>query len=369
MNRIIAIAFLLLTQIGWALNNNRTLSDRAVVSVLTCGTGSELYSLFGHTAIRVYDPFEGIDRVYNYGMFDFETPNFYGRFVKGDLLYFVDYTNYENFVRSYFYENRSIVEQVLNLNQLQKQQVWDALNQALEESNKYYTYKFIDQNCTTKVVDVINSVIDQPVKVDIPGNTATYRTILNTYLSDRYFEKLGINLIFGNKVDQSAQSLFLPDKFEEGLRLSTNSNQPLVKEEVKVYSPEKSEGFVWWNTYVFALVCTFVLAIGVKTKVGRNIFFIVAGVFGMFFFGAGFYSLHSELLNNNVVFLLNPLLIVLPFIRKRLNTIIFAVYGAVLLLYVGLNITSEKLLITMPIILLMTFALVIEYKEKAKINK
>lgn len=189
MKKVFTLFFaVFLLQFSYGNIADRMLSDQAKISILTCGTGGQLYSLFGHTAIRVYDPAEGIDRVYNYGMFDFRTPNFYAKFVKGDLLYFVVYEGYEDFVVNYAYDNRSVVEQELNLSQEQKQGIWRNLNQSLKEENRYYIYKFIDQNCTTKVVDVVNSVLPTPVNVHITGNTETYRTILNTYLKDRFFE-------------------------------------------------------------------------------------------------------------------------------------------------------------------------------------
>src|SRR4051812_2221318 len=81
------------------------LSDMATVSLLTCGPGNELYSVFGHTAIRVHDPLRGMDVVYNYGTFDFDTPNFYLKFVKGDLKYFVSASSYDDFVYTYQYYN------------------------------------------------------------------------------------------------------------------------------------------------------------------------------------------------------------------------------------------------------------------------
>lgn len=356
----------LITQLSFALNNQKTLSERAEVSIITCGAGNELYSIFGHTAIRVYDPFEGIDRVYNYGMFDFQTANFYGKFIKGDLLYFADYSNYENFLRGYLYENRSVVEQVLNLTTAQKQKIWNELNASLEEKHKFYIYKFIDQNCTTKVVDIVNSVIEHPVNVDVKGNRETYRQILNTYLDDRYFEKLGINLIFGNKVDKKNVLLFLPDKFEEGLRETTINNQPLVKQEIKVFTPQIEENFVWWNTYAFAVFVTLIFAVGCLTEIGRTIFFIISSIFGLFFLGVSLYSLHSEVLYNNVVFLFNPLLALIPFLRKSLNNYLFLGYSFILLFYVFLNITSEKLLVTLPLVLLSAFAMLMEYRSVSK---
>ncbi|PZR20098.1 MAG: hypothetical protein DI539_11760, partial [Flavobacterium psychrophilum] len=82
------------------------LSDKAGITLLTCGPGKELYSVFGHTAIRVYDPATRFDVVYNFGTFDFDTPNFYPKFVKGDLQYFASASSYEDFVYTYQYYNR-----------------------------------------------------------------------------------------------------------------------------------------------------------------------------------------------------------------------------------------------------------------------
>src|SRR5690606_32698118 len=123
-----------------------TLSENAEVSVLTCGNGNEMYSLFGHTAIRIHDPENGIDQVYNYGAFDFDTPNFVLRFSKGDLQYFVTAGRFADFLYSYNYEQRSVYEQTLNISQQQKQQLFDRLTATLISDERFYTYKFIDRN-------------------------------------------------------------------------------------------------------------------------------------------------------------------------------------------------------------------------------
>ena len=84
-----------------SFSQTNSLSKEAEISVLTCGTSTEVYALFGHTAIRVKDKANGIDVVYNYGAFDFSTPNFIGRFVKGDLQYFVTNGSYIDFYYNY----------------------------------------------------------------------------------------------------------------------------------------------------------------------------------------------------------------------------------------------------------------------------
>ncbi|MDR2224303.1 MAG: DUF4105 domain-containing protein [Flavobacteriaceae bacterium] len=365
MRKIYALLlFCLTTILSYGQMNERTLSDQAIVSVITCGTGDQLYSLFGHTAIRIYDPIERIDRVYNYGMFDFRAPNFYGKFVKGDLLYFATYDSYRDFVMNYMYDDRAVYEQVLNLTQQQKQKVFDELSTSLLEENKYYVYKFIDQNCTTKVVDILNKVIPTPVKVDVEGNTTTYRTILNSYLKSRYFEMLGINLIFGSKVNKESNLLFLPDKFMLGLAETKINNQPLVSETIDVFVPQNNKQGIWWDTMWFASVIALFFAVAVVNSFVRKTFLFLLGLLGLFFFGVAFYSLHSELLWNNSILLCSPLFLLLPFVKKEYTwrgKYNLAVIVSVLAFTV-VNIVSQKLFVSLPLVLLTYFAVALEFQ-------
>ena len=77
------------------------LSPKSTVSVVTCGAGTDLYSAFGHSAFRVFDPVSGIDKIYNYGTFDFNAPNFYLNFMKGNMIYQLSTTNFSRFLRIY----------------------------------------------------------------------------------------------------------------------------------------------------------------------------------------------------------------------------------------------------------------------------
>ena len=100
---------------------SQQLSAKAEISILTIGPGSdELYSAFGHSAIRVYDPTNGIDWAYNYGTFDFNRPNFYLNFARGFLVYKLAVQDFRRLKEYYVYNNRSIIEQVLGLNATQK---------------------------------------------------------------------------------------------------------------------------------------------------------------------------------------------------------------------------------------------------------
>ena len=91
------------------------MADSADVYIITCAPGTESYSIYGHTALRVVIPGTTFDRVYNWGIFDFSTPNFAYRFAKGRLDYLLGAYPYENFLREYIAEGRSVWSQKLNL--------------------------------------------------------------------------------------------------------------------------------------------------------------------------------------------------------------------------------------------------------------
>ena len=132
-----------------------TLSDKAEISVLTCSPGKELYSLFGHTAIRVHDPEQDLDVVFNYGTFDFDTPHFYLKFAQGLLPYQLSTSHFQSFMYSYMMEERSVYSQRLQLDSLQRQKLFDLLLENYKPENRSYLYNFLYDNCTTRVRDIL----------------------------------------------------------------------------------------------------------------------------------------------------------------------------------------------------------------------
>ncbi|HAI82744.1 MAG TPA: hypothetical protein DCL43_03670 [Chitinophagaceae bacterium] len=198
------------------------------VSVLTCAPGNELYALFGHTALRIVDTITGMDVVYNYGTFDFNDPNFYTKFVRGKLDYYLNPESYVNFLAIYQYENRSVTEQVLQLSCEEKLALYDALNHNLLPANKYYHYDFLLDNCTTRIRDLIvkytkGLTIQQPL---VPVGT-TYRNMLHQYLDagKQPWSKFGIDLLLGmpcDKVVDINESQFLPDYLLKAVDASSN---------------------------------------------------------------------------------------------------------------------------------------------------
>ncbi len=340
------------------------LSDKATVSVFTCGKGTELYSTFGHTAIRVKDETNSLDVVYNYGAFDFRTENFYLKFVKGDLQYFVNVTSYAEFIYEYQYDNREVIEQTLNLNFYQKQKIFELLNMSTFDENKFYTYKFIDQNCTTIVANKINETIGNPVLQKVDDKTISYRTVLYPYFEDYFWNKLGINIMFGERTDQKAEQLFLPIELLHSIdKAKVNGKSLLLKKEtiVKANLPEVSFSFL--NSIYFIALLLLLLLISNKRYLFLSYLFIL-GVFGLFLSLVGLFSLHRELLWNCNVLLFNPLYLLVPFLSFNWKKKILLFCSLLLLVYVVLMLNKPHLVLMLPFIIANAYILWKLYSKK-----
>ncbi|MDI6049160.1 DUF4105 domain-containing protein [Flavobacterium sp. XS2P24] len=304
----IVLFILLFSTANYSFGQSIQLSKNTQVSVLTCGTGNESYSLFGHTAIRVHDTVNGIDVVYNYGAFDFNTPNFVMKFIKGDLQYFAVADSYPDFINQYQYEKRSVYEQELNIPSALKQKLFDNLNTSLASGESHYTYKFIDKNCTSMVVDIINKTLDTTAIVKNEDTDITYRTILYPYFDNHFYEKLGTSIIFGKKVDGLGTQLFLPFELQKSLKKVTFQNHPLVQENKTLLEFENEVPGSWWNNiYTYILLLGFMVLINKKSI---DLFYLILiAVMGMFFTFVGFYSSHLELGYNYNILLFNPTLV------------------------------------------------------------
>ncbi|MNF75952.1 hypothetical protein D3C84_580460 [compost metagenome] len=332
---------------------NLQLSKNARISVITCGTGNESYSLFGHTAVRVNDPENYIDVVYNYGAFDFGTPNFVLKFTKGDLQYFAVAHSYADFINDYTYERRSVYEQELQIPDTLKQKLFDNLNKALQLENRYYTYKFIDKNCTSMVVDVINKTLDTIAIVKNTDTEITYRTILYPYFDNHFYEKLGTSIIFGTKVDDLGTQLFLPFELQKSLKNVYFQNHPLVKENKTIIEFEKEVPSSWWNNWYTYLL--FLGAIILINKRSIDLFYLgVLSALGLFFMCAGFYSFHKELAYNYNILLFNPTLLALlyfHFTKNKKGMYNLALFNLLsLFVYLIILINKAHLLLVLPMI-------------------
>lgn len=319
MNRILIFMLVFLLSANF-YGQSIPLSEDAEVSILTCGNGNEVYSLFGHTAIRVKDSLQGIDIVYNYGAFDFATDNFILKFTKGNLQYFVSTSTFIDFMYQYQYERRSVWEQVLAIPQEKKQQLFDELNHVISSEERFYTYKFIDRNCTNMAVAIVNKTLGENLIYKRKNTDVTYRQTLYPYFNGYFYEQLGTSIIFGTKVDQQATFLFLPVEFQESLAETTYNGQPLAKENTILLdfgtaTPTNS----WWNNS-YTLLLILGLVVLVNKKILTLTYLTIVALIGLFFSIAGFYSLHAELAFNYNVLLFNPIFFVLMYFIAIKNT-------------------------------------------------
>ncbi|KIO54216.1 lipoprotein N-acyltransferase Lnb domain-containing protein [Flavobacterium hibernum] len=350
---------LLLSFVGFS--QNLPLSKDAKVSVLTCGLGNESYSFFGHTAIRVADPTNNIDVVYNYGTFDFRTPNFVARFAKGDLQYCATAAAFGDFVNEYTAEKRSIFEQELFMPQELKQKLFDKLNKTIFSEDRFYTYKFIDKNCTSMVVDVINLSLNGNVITKKGETDITYRSILFPYFNGHFYEQLGTSIIFGTKVDQLGTKIFLPFELKNSLEKTTFQNHPLAGKSKTLLDFKKETPSSWWNNvYTYLIILAFVVL--AHNKIVDKIYLLILSLLGVFFVIVGFYSLHQELAMNYNVLLFSPLLLILIFFSIAKNkrwTYRFAVIHLIfLIVYTIFLINKAHFFIVLPMIITSGFVLV-----------
>ena len=353
MLRLLAIVLLLgLPHYG---HTQTPLSGQSSISLLTCGPGDELYSVFGHTAIRVSDPATGMDVVYNYGMFDFSTPNFYLKFIKGDLKYYVAANDYADFIYTYQFYGRDVFEQKLNLTQDQKQKIATELATTLFSDDRFYTYKYFERNCTTMVGEVLQKNLPVPISQKNEDTGKTYRKIVIERLSNSFYENLGISLIFGHKTDTRLHNLFLPVHLMQGLDNTKLANgTPLAAPAVTVvkgsFVPQKS---LWNNYYTYLAICLLMMWFS-KKEIVQTALLVIFGLMGIFFCFVGFYSFHAEVTQNYNALLINPLLLlVLVFIlagnAKAATVTSYACLGCVAV-YLIFMLNKPHFIIVLPLI-------------------
>ncbi len=256
-----------LSATGFSQSSNPVhLSENAVVSILTMGPDkNELYSAFGHNAIRVFDPENNIDKAYNYGTFNYNDPNFYINFTKGNLLYYLSVSDYSLLKRFYLYYDRFINEQILDLNPQQVQRLFSFLeNNALPENASYY-YDYFYDNCSSRIRDVFVSVFQDSIRFDLSfiESEMTIRQLTDLYIEDKFpWGDLGIDICLGLPMDQDAspyEYMFLPDFIESGFDHAyiyddERGERPIVKVKNIVYQSNSVPEASFFSPLVVSLI-------------------------------------------------------------------------------------------------------------------
>ena len=251
------------------------LSPQAEISVLTIGSGANLNDAFGHNGFRIKDRSLGLDVVYGYGEYDFDTSNFYLKFAQGKLNYLISKHSFSDFYRTYKYYDRTIEEQVLNLSHSEQQKLFDYLVNNYKPENRRYLYDFFYDNCATRIRDVTKNVTDNGITFATPQafEIKTFRQLIHEHVSLNTWGSFGIDLALGSVIDKKAEPyeyMFLPKYIHEFFGESTLSNsKPLVKKSKTIYK-KKTEGqsvnFLWSPLMIMTLIASFILFITYKDK-------------------------------------------------------------------------------------------------------
>ena len=210
---------------------NKDKSTQYHISILTIGPGNSLSDAFGHSGIRVIDEINNYDVVFNYGVYDYNAPNFYGNFVKGRPIYSLGLNNYENFYKNYVNQSRQIIEQKLDLSEYQKRIFVNKLITNSKEANKFYEYNYFENNCSTKIADIFNEILEEDIeneslyKANVGSNS--YRKLVYENINPNSWGALGIDICLGAVIDKNINSkdeLFLPYNLKSYFDELGNSN-------------------------------------------------------------------------------------------------------------------------------------------------
>ncbi|MCV9389111.1 DUF4105 domain-containing protein [Reichenbachiella sp. ABR2-5] len=319
----------------------------------------ELYSAFGHSALRVRDEPNRIDIVFNYGIFDFDQPNFYLNFARGKLLYKLGTGPYSRYRRYYMSINRTIIEQSLNLNQEQKQAIFDRLIENAKPENADYYYNYCYDNCATKIRDVINATLGDKIKYNYnyARDSMSYRDLMDRYLHEQPWGDVGIDFCLGPEIDRRADGpayMYMPEYLKialDGATVRNDSTQiPLVKEKktINVAADQPSMASAIRPFHVFVLLF-FVVGIFIhrSMKYQMNyrfvdvILFGVTGVLSISLLFLWFGTDHLSQHNYNLIWCtpLNLIALILLIRKKKIKALryYFITYAIVLIGQISLS--------------------------------
>ena len=383
MKQTFLFIFIFFVSIQHNFSQKLVLSDQSEISVITAGPGDVLYEAFGHSAIRVKDPTLNLDIIFNYGLFDFNQPNFYVNFVKGRLLYRLGKQSFRRFITSYDYQQRWVKNQVLNLSLVDRVKIFEYLNENSLPENAEYLYDPYFNNCATKLRDIAKEILGN--KIQFPSSFSdenfSLRQLMNQELPWNTWGSFGINLALGNTLDKELIAdnyMYLPDYVHKGFQKATITENkittPLVLEERQLLRyTEKQIKIQWYNPFfVFSLLLLITIVVTFRDQ-KRNIrskwldftLFFVTGVLGIIICFLWFFTDHYTAPNNfNLLwaFVLNFFVAFIllksripSWISKYLLFYLFLLFGAIVTSFIGLQQFSNAVFPIMALLFLRTF--------------
>ena len=380
MKRVFTIVLALILAIALPERAQANIYDNTpkTISLLTCEPGNMLYTLFGHTAIRIKDA--DSDWVFNYGTFDFDTPNFYGKYIKGELMYQLAAQSFETFWRTYNRMEVAVYEQELILDSLQKRQLVNAILENYKPENRTYLYDFLYDNCATRVRDLFEREIKTPATnmrwAIAQSANKSFWNLLDEKLRIAPWCEWGIHTLLGedgNEIATGREEMFLPENLMKAVSHATLNGKPIAKEPQKIIDyPTRTEVKTpWYVNPPFAFWALALVVIGgtFRRRNVRAIFvpmLFLTGVLGVLLFYLSVFSIHPMTTPNWNLLWACPLnLFFIPFLlanKKRIINIYLNCYNGLLIAGVAIIFWTTPAIscATIPLMLLMFY---LSYKE------
>lgn len=367
--------FILFVLILIGLNlNAQDFGPNTKVSLITIGPGNDLYSKFGHSAIRLSDPSKGLDLAYNYGTFDFDTPNFYGKFVRGKLDYVLSVDKTFPLLRYYKRTGRELIEQDLNLEEDEVQALASFLIENYKPENRTYKYDFFYDNCATRLRDIIEDKCEDRLSYDqLEPSSRVYRDLLIEKLENDPLVLLGINLILGPNTDKVADfrgEMFLPSYLMDNMEAyAKDSDGTSICGPKRLIYPQRidfsSPKFYNQPAFYALMLLGFSLFMFFSGKLDQvqnmlgGLLFVLSGLSGLLFLFMWLFTDHQTTYMNLNLLWANPLsLVFLRNIRsKEIKQAfllklqkVFLLLGALVLVIIPLlqEITGRAFLVGLP---------------------
>ena len=312
---------ILLTLAGFAAGA----ADSLRVSLLTCSPGTEVWSQYGHTAIRVQNFTSGADVTFNYGLFDFSSPHFIWRFCTGETDYLVAGTSTQWFLQGYAEEGRSVTEQELDLTPEAREAITGALVVNCLPENRTYRYNFFYDNCATRVRHMVEDHCGELIDYRTEPVFGTLRDALKYYTRNYPWSGFGISLLIAAPADRPSgfeEEMFAPEVMMEGFATAMIGERPLVSDtcvlvekdpsKVPASLPLPSPQLCFWALFAAVLAATVVgLYKGRQLRWIDIALMLLLGVAGVILFFFNFFSAHPATSPNWLLTWANPLALVL----------------------------------------------------------
>ena len=298
------------------------------LELYTMGPGDELFSAFGHAAICVFDAGDPDGRCYNYGTADFTTPvPLTWDFIRGRAMFWVSVTDVHNMLRYYLEVGRAVYRQELPLGPDDARRAAALLAASAEEQAKFYRYHHFDDNCTTRIRDVLDKATGGALRLHEEDRGISFRQYARQGFAGNWPLLVVTDLLLGRKADRHATSwtaMFLPSE----LRAVTATRLDATPQLLLAGKPRPQPGATWLGTFAFAVAgAILAIAIVLGTRLGRRarhatllLTSFVLGLIALVLDLLAILSTFPELRHNELLLAFWPSDLFLPFLQQRLKT-------------------------------------------------